>query len=78
MAIINFQDFTSSPKEESLNFAICLYLGDHYFYLMKHEKALNYYLKAEKKAQTFTDLKTILNRLILIRPYVRNKKIIPS
>ena len=78
MAIINFQDFTSSPKEKNLNFAICLYLGDHYFHLKKNEKALNYYLKAEKKAQTFTDLKTILNRLILIRPYVRNKKIIPS
>jgi len=76
MAIINFQDFTSSPKKENLNFAICLYLGDHYFYLMKHEKALNYYLKAEKKAQTFTDLKTILNRLILIRPYVKDKKLI--
>ena len=41
---------------------------------MKHEKALNYYLKAEKKAQTFTDLKTIQNRLILIRPYVKDKK----
>ncbi len=76
MAIINFQDFTSAPKEENLNFAICLYLGDHYFYLKKHEKALRYYLKAEKKAQTFTDLKTIQNRLILIRPYFKDKKLI--
>ena len=62
-ATINFIDFTSNPEKVENNFAICLYLGDHYLSQKKYNQAYSLYKKALQLAQTISDKKLIQKKI---------------
>lgn len=60
--VINFIDFTSSPPKIN-NFAVYLYLGDHYLHLKKYSRAYFSYKKAAQLAQTNSDKKLVQQKI---------------